>query len=168
MLGMGMKLNSLNDLFVHELKDTYDAEHQIIDAMPKMIDAASSQEVKDKFSHHLDVTRTQVARLDEVFDMLDMDAEREHCDGMAGIIKDGQKMVTADGDPNVKDAGLIGAAQKVEHYEIAAYGTLRTFANTLEMPDIADKLQTTLEEESRSDKTLSRIAERGINRQAAA
>ncbi len=168
MLGMGMKLNTLNDLFVHELKDTYDAENQIIDALPKMIDAASSQEVKDKFRRHLDVTRMQTARLEEIFDMLDMEPEREHCDGMAGIIKDGNKMAVAEGDPNVKDAALIGAAQKVEHYEIAAYGTLRAFANTMGMTDIADKLQTTLEEEKRTDKTLSMVAERSINRQAAA
>lgn len=168
MLGMGMKIDTLNDLFRHELKDTYDAENQIIDALPKMIDAASSQEVKDKFRQHLDVTRQQAARLEEIFDMLDMEAEREHCDGMAGIIKDGQKVASAQGDPMVKDAGLIGAAQKVEHYEMAAYGTLRTFAQTMGMDEVADRLQKTLREEKETDRTLTTVAEKSINRQAAA
>ncbi len=162
------KMETLNDLFEHEMKDTYDAELQIVDAMPKMIEAASSQDVKDHFRQHLEETKGQVSRLEEVFEMLDMEPEREHCDGMAGIIKDGQKMIAAEGNPMVKDAALIGAAQKVEHYEISGYGTLRTFAEQLGMDDIAEKLQTTLREERHTDRMLSKVAEQGINRRAAA
>ncbi len=161
------EMHTLSDLLEHELKDTYDAELQAIDAMPKMAEAASSQEVKDKFVKHLEVSKQQVARLEEVFEMMDMEPEREHCDGMAGIIKDGSKVISMKGNSHVKDAALIAAAQKVEHYEIAAYGTLRTFAETLEMDDVADLLQQTLREEASTDKTLSMVAERGINRQAA-
>lgn len=162
------KMETLNDLFEHEMKDTYDAELQIVDAMPNMIEAASSQDVKDHFRQHLEETKGQVARLEELFQSMDMEPEREHCDGMAGIIKDGNKVATAEGDPMVKDAALIGAAQKVEHYEISAYGTLRTFAETLGMGDVAEKLQTTLREERHTDRMLSKVAQQGINRRAAA
>lgn len=160
---MGEKINSLEDLFIMELKDMYNAEKQITKALPKMIEAASHKELKDKFKRHLEVTQKQISRLEEVFDMLDMEPEEEHCEGMAGIIKDGELIVSAQGNPKAKDAGLIAAAQKVEHYEISSYGTLRTFAHTLGYDDVAEKLQKTLDEESKSDKMLSKVAESSVN-----
>lgn len=160
-------LHSLHDLFVMELKDVLDAEHQIVDALPKMIDAASSSTVKAKFEQHLKTTKTQIERLHEVFNKLEMKPEREHCNGMAGIIKDGEKLVTMPGDAMTKDAGLIAAAQKVEHYEISSYGTLRTFAHTLGRDDLARLLETTLQEESETDHLLSDVAKNSINKKAA-
>ena len=161
------KMNSLHDLFVHELKDTLDAEHQIMEAMPKMIEVTSSDIVRSKFQQHMKTTQMQIDRLHKVFSMLKMEPEREHCDGMAGIIKDGQKVIKMEGDAATKDAALIAAAQKVEHYEISAYGTLRTFARTMGHNDIAELLQTTLEEEMKTDQTLTQVAERSINKKAA-
>lgn len=160
---MPMKLNSLEDLFIMELKDMYNAEKQIADALPKMVQAASTQELKDKFNRHLEVTKNQIQRLEEVFDMMDMEPEEEKCEGMAGLIKEGEAILTSEGDPKTRDAGLIVAAQKVEHYEIATYGTLRTFAGTLGYPDIADKLQKTLDEEARTDHILTEVAENSVN-----
>lgn len=164
---MAEQLNSLHDLFVTELRDILDAEHQITDAMPKMIDAASSPMLKSRFEQHLKQTREQITRLHEVFDKLQLKPEREPCEGMAGLIKEGEKVLDLPGYPNVKDAALIGAAQKVEHYEISAYGTLRTFARTLGMPDVANLLQTTLKEESGTDEMLTQLAERSVNKKAA-
>jgi len=164
---MAQEMHSLHDLFVMELKDTLDAEHQIVEALPKMIDAASSPTVKSKFEQHLKVTEEQIQRLHQVFEKLNMKPEREHCDGMAGIIKDGQKVIMAKGDPATKDAALIAAAQKVEHYEIAAYGTLATFAHTMGHHEMAQLLETTLGEEKTTDKTLTEVAERSINKKAA-
>ncbi|MHB9132760.1 MAG: YciE/YciF ferroxidase family protein [Armatimonadota bacterium] len=162
-----MALNSLNDLFIMELKDMLSAEHQIVQALPKMIDAASSQQLKDKFQQHLDQTREQAQRLEKIFSMLGVPVEEEFCVGMAGIIKEGEKLIEEQGEPMVMDAGLIGAAQKVEHYEISAYGTLRTFARTLGRDDVADMLQTTLKEESYTDQMLTKVAEQSINKKAA-
>jgi len=164
---MAHEMHSLHDLFVMELMDTLDAEHQIVEALPKMIEAASSPTVKSKFEQHLKVTKEQVERLHEVFEKLNMKPEREHCDGMAGILKDGQKVIMAPGDPATKDAALVAAAQKVEYYEIAAYGTLATFAHTIGRHDIARLLETTLGEEKMTDKTLTEVAERSINKKAA-
>lgn len=160
-------MDSLHDLFVMELKDTYDAEHQIVKAMPRMIEATSSPTVKAKFEQHLKVTREQIERLHQVFRKLDMEPEREHCDGMAGILKDGEKILEMKGDPATLDAALISAAQKVEHYEISAYGTLATFAHTMGHHEIAQLLETTLGEEKNTDKMLSEVAERSINKKAA-
>lgn len=160
---MKMKIESLHDLFVHDLKDIYDAEHRILDALPKMVDAASTAELKTAFQKHIDVTQTQASRLEQIFDMLDMDPERQSCDGMIGLLKEGEKIVHATGDPAAKDAALIGAAQKVEHYEVSAYGTLRTYAKDLGYDDIADILQQTLGEEKQTDKDLSGIAEEDVN-----
>lgn len=166
MLGMGMQLNTLHDLFVNELKDIYDAENQIVEAMPNMVDAASTPELKDMFQQHMQETQNQIGRLEDVFDMLDIDPEREHCDGMAGILKDGKKMISAQGNAKVIDAGLIAAAQKVEHYEIASYGTLRAWASTMGHDDIASILQKTMRQESFTDEKLTRVAERSVNAQA--
>lgn len=160
------QLNTLDELLETELKDIYNAEKQIIEAMPKMIEAASSSELKQSFQEHLDQTHQQIKRLEEVFDMLDMEPEEEQCDGMAGIIMEGEKIVKSKGSPSVKDAALIAAAQKVEHYEISSYGTVRTFAQTLGHNDVAQKLQQTLSEESNTDKLLTSLAERSVNVQA--
>jgi ferritin-like metal-binding protein YciE len=149
------------------MSDLYSAEKQIIDAMPKMIDAASAPEVKQAFEQHLNTTKEQVRRLEEIFDMIDEGPEDSFCDGMAGIIKDGEKVVSADAPADVKDAALIAAAQKVEHYEISGYGTARTYARILELEDVAEHLQKTLDQESMTDEKLTGIAERSINVKAA-
>jgi len=164
---MKHQLDSLHDLFVMELKDIYDAEKQIVDALPKMIDAVSAPTVRSKFEQHLKTTEQQVERLREVFRKLDMEPEREHCEGMAGILKDGEKVLEMEGDPAARDAALIAAAQKVEHYEISSYGTLRTFAQTMGHHEIARLLETTLGEKKTTDKMLTEVAERSINRKAA-
>jgi ferritin-like metal-binding protein YciE len=164
---MAETFNSLHDLFVAQLMDIYSAEQQIIDALPTMMDSAMSPQLKQSLQQHLDVTREQVGRLDQVFQLLGMPAQAHFCQGMAGLIKEGEEVVTAQGDPHVRDAGIIAAAQKVEHYEIATYGTLRTFARTLGLTDVADLLQTTLKEESRTDALLTQLAERSVNRKAA-
>lgn len=163
---MAAKLDTLQDLFESELKDIYGAEQQIMEAMPEMIEAASSVELKEKLEHHSKQTEQQIVRLEEVFEMLDMEPEAEKCDGMAGILEDGEKMLKAEGEPHVKDAALVAAAQKVEHYEISTYGTLRTFAHTLGHEKVAEKLQQTLREESETDKLLTKLAEASINREA--
>jgi ferritin-like metal-binding protein YciE len=160
---IALKLETLHDLFVEELKLTYDCEKRIIDAMPKMIDAASSGELKQKFSQHLEQTRDQASRLEDAFDMLDMEPQTEKCEGIVGILAEGEDIVGSRGNPDVKDAGLVAAAQKVEHYEIAAYGTLRTFAQTMGHNDIAQKLQITLGEEKDTDKLLTEFAEKSAN-----
>lgn len=163
----GQNLQSLNDLFTNELKDILNAEKQITQALPKMIDATSSPQLKAKFEAHLKQTNDQIQRLNEVFSMLGLQPSEEHCEGMAGIIRDGEKIVSAQGDPAVKDAGIIAAAQKVEHYEISSYGTLRTFAQTLGRNDIAEKLQVTLKQEAATDEILTQVAERSVNKKAA-
>lgn len=160
------QLNTLRDLFESELKDAYGAEQQMIEALPKMIEAASSSEVKMKFEKHLKQTEQQANRLEEIFDMLDMEPEAEKCLGMAGIIDEGQKTIKARGEGHVKDAALIASAQKAEHYEIATYGTLRTFAQTLGDEDVARILEQTLMEKSDTDELLSELAEGSVNIQA--
>lgn len=162
-----LKLETLEDLFIHDLQDLYSAEKMIIDALPKMINGASSPQLKESFQNHLEQTRQQASRLESVFEMLDIEPEAPGCEGMEGIIKEGEKILSAEGSPSVKDAALIGAAQKVEHYEISGYGTARTYAQTLGFNDIAQMLQTTLKQESHTDELLTQIAEHSINREAA-
>jgi ferritin-like metal-binding protein YciE len=164
---MPQSINSLNDLFIWELKDMLNAEHQIAAALPKMIDKASTPELKQDFQNHLKETEEQAHRLEQIFDMLGVPVAEEFCDGMAGILKEGQKLLMVDGKGAAVDAGLIGAAQKVEHYEISAYGTLRTFAHHLGRDDVANLLQKTLKEESATDSLLTRVAESSVNDQAA-
>ncbi len=163
---MAMKLNTLDELFVHELKDLYSAEKMIIDALPKMIDAASSPELKADFRKHLDETKQQYSRLEHIFEMLDLEPEPEKSKGMEGIISEGEAIVNAQGDPSVIDAGLIAAAQKVEHYEIATYGTVSTFAGMLGYEDVAAELQKTLKQEWKTDQLLTDIAESKVNVEA--
>jgi ferritin-like metal-binding protein YciE len=157
-----MMYNSLKDLFVEQLRDLYDAEHQISRALPKMANAASSTELKDAFNMHLDQTRTQIQRLERIFSDLGMAPQGENCEAMQGIIKEGDQVINAQGDPNVKDAALITAAQRVEHYEIAGYGSVRTYAKELGYSDAADLLQKTLDEEGKTDSMLTKLAEGGL------
>ena len=161
------KLNSMDDLLLDQLKDLYDAENRITDALPKMADAASSVELQAAFRDHLRETEEHVRRLEECFNKLGQSAERETCDAMKGLIKEGEHMLQAGGDPAVKDAALIAAAQRVEHYEMAGYGSARNFAQRLGRHDVSDILQKTLDEEGAADEKLTRIAETTVNRQAA-
>ena len=159
--------NSFDDLFSHQLEDVYDAEEQLIDALPKMADASTSSELKTAFNSHLMETREHARRLEQVFSMLGKEASRTTCPAMKGLIKEGSEVVGASGDGRVKDAGLIAAAQRVEHYEMAAYGTLRTLAQQIGREDVARILQKTLDEEGAADKKLTSIAMSGVNQQAA-
>jgi ferritin-like metal-binding protein YciE len=162
-----MKIRSLEDLFVDQLQDIYDAEEQIIEALPEMASAASSKELKQAFKEHLNVTRKQKERLDKIFKQLGKQPKKSKtCHGMQGLVKEGRELLKEDVESNVLDAGLIAAAQKVEHYEIASYGTVRTYARELGFDDAADLLQETLEEESETDEKLTRLAESSINLQA--
>jgi ferritin-like metal-binding protein YciE len=159
-------LSTLEDLFVKELRDVYDAERQITKALPKMIKASASDDLTEALQQHLVVTKGQIERLDQVFHQLDMRPRGTHCAGMAGLIEEGSHLIEEDPEEPVLDAGLIGAAQKVEHYEIAAYGTLATFARQLGHAEAADLLEQTLSEEKETDQRLTQIAEAHINQQA--
>ncbi|MEX2572428.1 MAG: ferritin-like domain-containing protein [Gemmatimonadota bacterium] len=160
------KLNNLGDLFKHELKDLYSAEQQILQALPKMAKATEHQELRQAFEDHERMTRDQVRRLDMIADELGYDIKGHTCKGMAGIIKEGEELLDSDAEADVRDAGLIGAAQRVEHYEIAGYGTARTFARRLGHDRAAELLQETLTEEGDTDQRLTNIAEGMVNRDA--
>ncbi len=162
-----MKLENLQQLFLKELRDLYDAEKQITDALPKMIDAAKYPELKNALQQHLSVTKQQISRLDRIFQMMNEKASGETCKGMKGVIKEGDEIVSQGGDPSTVDAGIISAAQRVEHYEMAGYGTVRTYAELLGKREIAQLLQQTLNEEKEADETLSNIA-RNVNLEAKA
>lgn len=157
------KMTQLSDLFVKELRDMYDAEKQITKALSHLINAASSEELRGAFEDHLDETKAQIERLEQVFDHLEMTPRGLHCAGMAGILEEGSALIEEDGDPAVLDAGFIGAAQRVEHYEMAAYGTLLAFARQLGLDDVATLLEQSLEEEKAADRKLSDLAEIVIN-----
>lgn len=161
-----MNLDSLTKLYVHELKDLYSAEKQLIEALPKLVAAASNKDLKKALKDHLAVTRRQVQRLDKVFARTDFSPRGHKCEGMAGLIKEGGSLLKEDSEPDVLDAAIIGAAQRVEHYEMAGYGVARTYAEKLGDYKAADLLQESLEEEAQADRQLSRIAERTINFQA--
>jgi ferritin-like metal-binding protein YciE len=161
------EFNSLNDLFVEQIEDIYDAEKRLTQALPKMAEAATSMELKNAFNTHLGETEGHVARLDNIFRQMGIEPKRETCAAMKGLISEGEDMIKAAGDPDVKDAALIAAAQRVEHYEIAAYGSLRTFAQRLGFNQAANLLQQTLNEEGAADKKLTRIAESSVNVMAA-
>jgi len=154
-----MKPNSLQELYIGQLKDLYDAEHQIIKALPKMIGKAASTDLKDALSEHLEVTQTQATRLEQIFETLGEKAKAEKCKGMQGIIEEGSDLIADIKDEDVRDAAIIAAAQRVEHYEMAVYGTARTYAGLLG-EDHADKLlQHTLDEEKEADRKLTALAE---------
>ena len=160
-------LDDLRKLYLDELKDLYDAEHQILDALPKLENAAENHELKDAFAEHFEETKGHVRRLEQVFRGLGEEPERKTCEGIKGLIKEGDEFVKARGDGDTIDAALISAAQRVEHYEIAAYGTLRTYARHLGHQDQVRLLEETLDEESDADEKLTEIAESGINEMAA-
>jgi ferritin-like metal-binding protein YciE len=162
-----LKLDSLRDLLVEELRDLYSAETQLLDALPKMEQAASSNELKSAFNHHLEQTREHVSRLEHIFQQLGENPSGETCEAMKGLIKEGEILIKAKGDPDVQDAGLIGAAQRVEHYEIAGYGTARSLARRLGQGQMVETLQQTLNEEAEADKKLTSIAESDVNVAAA-
>jgi ferritin-like metal-binding protein YciE len=158
--------NPLEELLVDELKDIYSAETQIVKALPKMTKTAGSPELKRAFERHLEETRRQVERLNQIADQLDVKLTGKKCKGMEGLIEEGKEIMEEDLDENALDAGLIGAAQKVEHYEIAAYGTARTHAQLLGLTKVARLLQQTLDEEGATDKRLTALAESIINVEA--
>jgi ferritin-like metal-binding protein YciE len=161
-----MTLNNLHELYLNELRDLYSAETQLIDALPKMAGAATSPELKNAFFSHLDQTKEHAERLRHIFLRLNEDPDGETCEAMKGLIKEGEGYVKAGGSDEVRDAGLIGAAQRVEHYEMAGYGTARSLATRLWETDAANLLQMTLDEEGEADKLLTEIAESSVNASA--
>jgi len=163
---MSEETNPLAELLVDELKDLYSAENQIIKALPKMAKAANSPDLRRAFERHLEETRNHVERLDQIGEQLETKMTGKKCRGMEGLIAEGKEIMTEDLEDNARDAGLIGAAQKVEHYEIAAYGTVRAHAELLGYTKIARLLQQTLNEESATDKKLTQLAESIINVEA--
>ena len=163
---MAEEMNPLEELLQDELKDLYSAENQIIKALPRMAKAASSPELKRAFERHLEETRRQVERLDAIGEELEIKLTGKKCVGMEGLIEEGKELMGEIDDEDALDAGLIGAAQKVEHYEIAAYGTARTHAEMLGYRKIAKLLQQTLNEEGMTDKKLTQLADSLINVEA--
>jgi ferritin-like metal-binding protein YciE len=160
------------DLFLNELRDVYSAETQIIENLPKLINAITTKELKDAFKKHLEETKEQKKRLEKVFSKLGLSPAGEQCEGMKGLIKEGDKLLSKYSPGVLLDAALIAAAQKIEHYEMATYGTLRTFAQHMEMDEIEDMLQEILDEEGKTNKKLTKLAEgtwltTGINVKAA-
>jgi ferritin-like metal-binding protein YciE len=160
---MAKQLNSLNDLLVEALKDIYDAEHQLVAALPKMVKHAHAADLKTAFEDHLSQTRQHIERLEQVFAKLGVKAERKACKAMKGLVEEGDEAMKDPMDPDVRDAALINAAQKVEHYEIASYGTARTFAQQLGHDHVAQVLQSTLDEEGHADQKLTLLAQSAIN-----
>lgn len=156
----------LRELFEDELKDIYWAEKALTKAIPKMIKNATSQDLKDALENHLEVTEEQVTRCEQVFEMLDKPARAKKCEAMDGLIKEAKEIMESTEPGVVRDAGIISAGQKVEHYEIASYGTLRTFASTLGLDKIASLLEQTLNEEKDADQKLTEVAESSVNVEA--
>lgn len=161
-----MKMQTLKDLYIDELKDIYDAEQQIAKALPKMAKAASNEELRAAFEQHLDQTQTQIERLEQIFEELEEKAKGEKCEATRGLLEEAKKMMEEAEDEDVRDAAMIGSAQKVEHYEIAAYGTLRTYAELLGFDEQAELLQETLDEEKETDENLTELAVTCINMDA--
>ncbi len=161
-----MKLDSLEKLLVHHLKDLYSAETQIITAMPKMIKHVTAPDLRKALEGHLDKTKGQARRLERVFELVDSSTGRQKCVGMEGLIEEGSELMKEDVEPEVLDAGLVSAAQKIEHYEIAGYGTVITYAELLGMTEVAKLLQQSLAEEDEADLVLTQIAEKSVNMQA--
>jgi len=160
-----MKLESLHDLFIDELKDLYNAETQLTKALPKMAKAAKSEELRTAFEEHLEETEHQIERLEAIFKQLESSPKGKKCKAMMGLIEEGKELMGTDGEDAVKDAAMIAAAQKVEHYEIAGYGTVRTYAQLLGFTDAVNLLQETLDEEAAADQKLTDLAQ-NINTEA--
>lgn len=163
-----MKINTLQDALVHEMRDLYSAEFQLTEALPRMAKAASHEQLAEAFEKHLAQTKGHVERLEEAFKRLDASPRGEKCKAMEGLIEGSNSTLELDADDMVRDALLIGIAQKVEHYEIAGYGTARTFAQRLGEDNIASLLEQTLKEESETDRKLTKIAESAVNPDAEA
>jgi ferritin-like metal-binding protein YciE len=163
---MASEVLTMNDLFLDELRDLYDAEKQIMKALPKMAEAAHATKLKSGFEMHLRQTNNHVSRLEQIFDKLGEKPTGEKCDGMQGLLKEGEKFIgNTDAGP-VRDAGLIAAAQRVEHYEMAAYGSVKSFAKILGQKDAAALLEQTLQEEKDTDQKLTELAEGIVNEKA--
>src|SRR5262245_42643486 len=162
-----MKFNSLQEVLTDYIRDLYNAESQLVKALPKMAKAASTPELRGAFEEHLQQTRGHVERLEQVCEDLGIKPKGKTCHAMKGLIEEGQEAMSSTGDPDAKDAALIGAAQKVEHYAIAGYGTARSFARVLGEETAAELLQKTLEEEKATDEKLTALAESGLNQEAA-
>ena len=158
---------TLREAFLDELRDAYDAEKQLTKALAKLAKAATNPKLRDAFETHLEETQRQITRLEQVFESLDEKVRGKHCDGIAGIIEEGKSVMEEDFDDTTMDACLIAAGQRAEHYEMAAYGTLVAWAQTMGHTDAARLLQQTLDEEKAADKKLSGLAESGINQRAA-
>ncbi|HMH56393.1 MAG TPA: ferritin-like domain-containing protein [Gemmatimonadales bacterium] len=163
-----MSLNSLESLFIEELRDIYNGEKQILRALPKMAKAAESAELSQAFTKHLKETQGHVQRLEKILRELGQAVRGKQCKGMMGLLEEGKEKLEEDGEAAVLDAALIASAQKVEHYEIAAYGCLRTYAQLLGYDQVAKLLEQTLAEEEAADKKLTQLGESGINQAAAA
>ena len=161
-----MKLDTLKKLYVSELRDLYNAENQLLKALPKMAKTASSEELKDGFEKHLEQTKGHVERLEQIFEGLDENPTGKTCKAMKGLIEEGSEILKEDGEESVLDAGIIVAAQKVEHYEMAGYGSVRTFAQLLGQNRAAELLQITLDEESETNEILNKLAEGVVNPEA--
>ncbi|MFB9861932.1 ferritin-like domain-containing protein [Rufibacter immobilis] len=161
-----MRLTSLNDLFIHQMKDLYNAEQQIMKALPEMINMVSSQQLRSALETHLQETQGQIQRLEQCFQLLGMNGNGEKCMAMEGIIKEAKEFMGHDADPEVMDAGIIACAQRVEHYEIAGYGTACTYAKFLGHQEVLDLLKEILNEEKMTDEKLTTIAETAVNSRA--
>jgi ferritin-like metal-binding protein YciE len=160
------KLNSLQELLVEEIKDLYDAEHQLTKALPKMAKAATNTQLQNAFTSHLTETEGHIKRLEQVFEALGEKPTRKTCKAMKGLVEEGSEAIEEDMEPEVKDAALIAAAQRVEHYEMAGYGSARSFAQTLGHSSVVKLLQQTLNEEGAADEKLTKIAESRVNEKA--
>ena len=160
------KLNSMDDLLEYELRDLYSAETQLLKALPKMSEAATNSQLKEAFDNHLQETQEQQRRLDQIGEQLGIDLKGETCQAMKGLIKEGQEVIEIQGDSDVKDAALIAAAQRVEHYEIAGYGAAYHFAKQLGKEQVQELLEQTLSEEKDANSKLSHLAVESINQQA--
>lgn len=163
-----MTLDNLNDLYTEQLRDLYNAEKQLSEALPKMAQHASHSELKQALESHLEETREQAERIEQIFKNLNESPQGEKCEAMEGLIEEGEEILETDADEDVRDAGIIAAAQRVEHYEIAGYGTVATYAEMLDRSDDHKFLTRTLSEEKEADKKLNRIAKEIVNPEAVA
>jgi len=161
-----MKLESFEALFLHELRDLYSAERQLVAALPKMAKKATNAELKQAFETHLEQTEEHVKRLEKIFEDLQLNAGRHKCKAMEGLVEEGDEILKEEAEDAIRDAAMIGAAQRVEHYEIAGYGTARTYAEMLGHTEAAELLQTTLDEEKETDQLLSELALTSVNIEA--
>ncbi len=160
---MAMKIKSLRDLFIHQLRDLFSAEKQLVKALPKLAKAATNEELKEAFEEHLRKTEEHVERLEQIFEALEISSRGDRCAAMEGLIAEAQSLMKAEMPAAVLDAALVACAQRVEHYEIAAYGSARTFAEVLDIDEATDVLEETLEDEKEADIKLTELADEVIN-----